>query len=343
MATLEEEQKIKGELQQALNKLNSIKPESLVQADRLGQEMSFESGLPYFDRVLRLFHMLHDIDMETIPHGHASKVLEEARTVDEQIQAVLTFRPIDNNPIATRDGLINWFMNRYDHIFNAISPIISFAIRKGTDFEKLQVEARDALAQLAAAKAQAEADGKKMLDETQSVLTKVRQAAADVGVAQHATHFQKEADFFKDTSVIWLKFTIGLGTFAALWGYFSFALFKIPADATNTSIFIVQSVASRISVLFIALYLLLWCARNYAARQHNFVINKHRQNALSTFETFIKAAGDDLDTKNAVLLQTTQCIFANQPSGFINKDSDQDSPNKIIEIMRSAGSLTKGT
>jgi len=68
---------------------------------------------------------------------------------------------------------------------------------------------------------------------------------------------------------------------------------------------------------------------------HNFVVNKHRQNALSTFQAFSEATINDPDTKNAILLQATQCIFSPQPSGFINKENEQENSNKIIEIFKS--------
>jgi hypothetical protein len=41
------------------------------------------------------------------------------------------------------------------------------------------------------------------------------------------------------------------------------------------------------------------------------VVDQHRQNALSTFETFMKAASDE-QMKNAVLLQATQAILTPQ-------------------------------
>jgi len=67
-------------------------------------------------------------------------------------------------------------------------------------------------------------------------------------------------------------------------------------------------------------------------------LNKHRQNALNTFETFSKAAGTDTQTKNAVLLEATHAIFSNQQTGYLNQDGESDSPNRIIEIIKSSTS-----
>ena len=99
---------------------------------------------------------------------------------------------------------------------------------------------------------------------------------------------------------------------------------------------------ARGSVLLVLFMALVWCSKNYAAVRHNYIINKQRQNALSTFETFVKAAGDeDIQTKNAVLLQATQCIFSAQPTGFSNKNSDGDPSTKIIEIAKDFSKIGK--
>jgi hypothetical protein len=76
--------------------------------------------------------------------------------------------------------------------------------------------------------------------------------------------------------------------------------------------------------------------RNYAASRHNLVVNRHRQNALSSFETFVKGAGDQ-QTKDAVLLQATQSIFVPQDSGFIRGESTPQPGSQIIEILRGIG------
>jgi hypothetical protein len=60
---------------------------------------------------------------------------------------------------------------------------------------------------------------------------------------------------------------------------------------------------------------MLWVGRIYRAARHNYVVNKHRQNALRTFETFVKSA--DPQIKSAVLLQTTGCIFTAQNTGYV--------------------------
>ena len=69
------------------------------------------------------------------------------------------------------------------------------------------------------------------------------------------------------------------------------------------------------------------------SHQHNFVVNQHRQNALTSFETFAKAANDD-QTKSAVLLQATNCIFSPQASGYADSAVEAPGSPRIMEIIR---------
>jgi hypothetical protein len=73
--------------------------------------------------------------------------------------------------------------------------------------------------------------------------------------------------------------------------------------------------------------------RIYRAQLHNETVNKHRQNALTTFEAFANAADDDL-TKSAVLTQATQCIFSPQHTGFIADDRESTGYPQIFEMVR---------
>jgi hypothetical protein len=89
----------------------------------------------------------------------------------------------------------------------------------------------------------------------------------------------------------------------------------------------------RLVVIFVLTFALIWAARNFAASRHNFVVNRHRQNALSSFETFVKGTGDP-QTKDAILLQATQSIFVPQDTGFVKLEATPQPGGQILEIFR---------
>ena len=93
---------------------------------------------------------------------------------------------------------------------------------------------------------------------------------------------------------------------------------------------------SRLLVLSVIFFGIAWSASNFKSHKHNEVINRHRQNALRTFETFVKAT-EEKETKDAVLLAATKSIFEGQSSGYLSSEHDQVPSSTIIEILRNVG------
>ena len=83
--------------------------------------------------------------------------------------------------------------------------------------------------------------------------------------------------------------------------------------------------------------------RFFVNQKRNKIIlnrNKNKQNALSTFETFVKATSNE-EIRNAVLLQTTKAIFSNPQSGYLKEDGSNDEPTQIIEIVKDMSKVIK--
>jgi DNA phosphorothioation-dependent restriction protein DptG len=76
-----------------------------------------------------------------------------------------------------------------------------------------------------------------------------------------------------------------------------------------------------------------WSARNYRTNKHNEILNRHRNNALKTFETFVLACRDDA-TRDAVLLEATKSIFDAQTSGYLTGEPEKVPSGTVIEILK---------
>lgn len=336
MATFEQEAEQRLRLKNALAEFKKIKVEDLVREDVLGRDLSFSAGVPYFQRTLRLFADLAESNLDTVPHQNLQQLATIAEQALKQFESIRVFSlsQYPSNPAATRDSLITQVRDSYESYFQSIAPIIAYSVRKGTDFEKLERDARESLSRLNSIVADQEARRGAMVGEIEGTLEKVRRAAQEVGVAQHAIHFRDEANESSDSARRWLIATVVLGILTLLFGAGSLLiiLFK-PTDLTPSQN--IQLAVAKIIVFSFLLSATLWSARIYRAARHNYVVNKHRQNALSTFETFAKAASDDA-TKSAVLLQATNCIFSPQQTGYITHEPEVGGYPQILEIVRKA-------
>lgn len=176
----------------------------------------------------------------------------------------------------------------------------------------------------------------KALLEIEGLSAKAKEAAAIVGVAGHASYFNDEAADHKKASRYWLVFTIIFAIGAAgysLWSFHQIA--STPAEGAVAWWPHLTYLTSRLIVLSVIFFGMGWAAKNYRAHKHNEIVNRHRQNALKTFETFARAA-DDKATKDAVLLEATKSIFGAQSTGYLSGEAEKVPSGTVIEVLGKA-------
>lgn len=342
MQTFEEQEKLIY-INQLLNKILENSPESLQRVESLGSQLSFAAGLIYFERILDMMSELKQSNLSILPLPQLDNLEQIIQQFQNYFDQITSFSASNGNPISTRDNILNQLISLYNSYYINLMQYISITSLskdslkvKEIEFETLLKNLNDLIT-----------DRLKDIDtkyeniigieeKTMSILESAKLSSAKIGIAQHANYFETESKEHTKTAKLWLGATVFIGLITIGWGYFGFS-------STNSAISVGDAISilgSKVIVLSVLYYILVWCAKNYNASRHNYIINKHRKNALHTFESFVKSA-DDIETKNAVLIQATQSIFSNQPSGYVNKESDQDSTSKVIEIMRNITPLSK--
>jgi hypothetical protein len=167
--------------------------------------------------------------------------------------------------------------------------------------------------------------------ELEGTLKTARDMAAHAGVATHAQKFGTTSDEHTAASKWWLVTAVVLLlttiTIALI------ILLRFPTQGELKDAATVQRIIGKAVAISILYFSALWSAKNYRTHRHLAVVNSHRQNALNSFDAFVHAAGGDDQTKNAVLLETTRCIFAPVNTGYLGTEDDPQG-NRIIEIFK---------
>jgi len=322
-----------------LDELAKIEGPALVRTNELGTSLDFRDGLPTFERTLQLFRTLRDSALDNVPLPVLQQLTGAANTVKSTFNQIQTFNPRGQaNPTQTRDQLIDAVASQYHGQFGVVAPVVAYSVRKGVDFERLERDAHRSLEEVR----NLVGEIRSTKDTAEATLKEVQRAAQQAGVAQHAVHFRDQATLHERRARWWLLAsaltaiaTFGYGAYN-VWYY----AFRLPAlltqDGTPVQLTVgtsVQLAVAKVLLFSILSFAVVWLGRTYRAEWHNVVVNQHRQNALSSFETFVKGATDE-PTRNAVLLQATQSIFAPQSSGFVAQESDHPAASKILEIVR---------
>lgn len=173
--------------------------------------------------------------------------------------------------------------------------------------------------------------------ELEAIKKPLREISSFTGAKLNAKEFDAEADSHNMWSFVWLVISAGL--LVGL-GYMGFRFnAEISTAAPQQVGNAIEATAFRVLLFSLGTFALIFSTRTYSSHRHNFVINRHRRNALATFQTFANGS-DDPQVKNAILLQAAQCIFSPQVSGYVRNESDTVTNTPVVNLIEN---LTKQT
>jgi hypothetical protein len=167
----------------------------------------------------------------------------------------------------------------------------------------------------------------------EQLISQMRETLASTSVSTQAQFFKQAADQHAKVARFALNWVVGLSVLTAV-AVAVFAWFSVRYWPGLSTAQAVQIVAAKALIISVCVSGIVLATRTHRAHQHNEIVNRHRVNALSTFDAFTKAAGSDADTKNAVLLHASTCIFSAQPSGYAHGDADGLAAPQILDIAK---------
>ncbi|MBL8191111.1 MAG: hypothetical protein JNK38_24045 [Acidobacteria bacterium] len=334
-------------LRERLYELAAINPSALGRVEELGQTYGFKKVVPVFEAIKKLFGQLVRCNLDDLPDTTISQLISYTNSTGKVLADVQKFNPkmVELNPgefgnklpAQVHEQLIQEVENLYQTLFGQLTHIISYCLVEAVDQVRLREEVENAIKDISEQKERLDEQHRVRMSGVEEALEKVQQTAQKVGVAAHAEHFKEEARLHEKAAQKWLIATVILAVLTLGIGIasFIFGIWFFQSISPSQSI---QVALAKIAIFSFFFSSLIWTGRIYRSQKHNAVVNKHRQNALSTFETFAVAAGDDPQVKNAVLLQATQCIFSPQHTGYIAQESDTAGYPQVLEIVRGIAS-----
>jgi hypothetical protein len=333
---------LRASLENLLSIYTDRSVEEFVHA-KYGEGASFETHRSTIETVFKLNQMLLDSDLKDLPVSALRLLVSQVDTVTNLFQRIWRFdiAKAGQNWVSRRQELLDELQAVQKDYFLSIAPILSFALvrkafRETSDFRsagetaihQFNVEARTKREELRAA-----------VDDAKSLLQSVRETVQETGITAHAKRFEAEAESHQSAARGWLLGTAGIGVLT-LASAVANLFWLVPQSTVLNGEHTLQQAFGKLLIFSILFTAFVWCARVYRSHRHNVVVNRHRANALSSFEAFVKSTAD-LDTKNAVLLQATQSIYAPQLTGYVQQDAEPAGTSHIIELYRSLNPASK--
>ena len=327
------------EAQRSIKRVQKFDISDLARESELGREFNFTAVVPDASRVIELFKQFPIEFLDRFPDQQVTRVKSAAGSFYQVLTQVLEFSAKQENPSNAHAAVINAVREQYQSVFNQIESLISFGAALQRDLAGLEQSLRAAIQ-----RTNDESDEliKGLTDsqnEAERMLADVRKMAEERGVTQQAIYFRQESDTHSCMAKKWRSWTICTAIGLAVYSVASGVLHKVPWIRPETTFDTVQLGISKVLIFGVIGYMLLLCARNFLGHTHNAIVNKHRQNALLTFQALADAAGNEQD-RNIVLTHAAACIYAPQDTSYTKPGStgQQDSSLNIIHgITKMAG------
>lgn len=316
----------------ALVFIQTFDARSIVRSDRLGDAFDFAKAE---DSALKIIELFRQVDTESLV-GLPTSTLQSLHSISDAtkqlFQQCLEFDPTTSaSATSTRESIILSINNHVANVFNSLSHIISY-------LGSQQVGARSAidslLRELGETKGQLEAllrDADAARLQTVSILETARMTSGAVGAREEASFFGSEAAIHRAASENWKHATLAAAACLLSYAVGTAFLHKWSWFMPTTNIGLVQFIVSKILIFGVLGYLLALSAKNFLNHKHNEIVNKHRENALLTYEKMVNAGQTD-EARNIVLQLAAASVYQLHDTGYV-KSSEGSGRGGIIEIL----------
>ncbi len=342
MAITPERQKLLEGARDSLVRMQDFDASTLPRIKALGEQMSFTEAVEPAKRLIALYGQLPERALEYFPDTVLTKLVARASGDYNHFHCILSFDPAIENAGNLRETYIGNLKGAYDLTFGDLHESIAFAVRVTTDFTRLEDDARATIQAVRDEAARLKDEMAVSVTEAQAALKEVKAVAAEQGVTQMAIYFKEESDAHASGAKVWIIVTVGLAVLLASLAFGSLFLHKLEMLSPNSMYETVQLGVSKVLVFGILSYVLLLSGKCYLAHRHNAVVNKHRQNALQTYQTLTAAAGDQ-DKQGIVLTRAAKCIYSPQVTGFSRTSGHGTGGTMSIVEILSRAAAEQGT
>lgn len=332
MASDDQVKQVADRVTATLKEICDTNMDEVAREGYLGKDLSFAPAVPYVRRLIDLFKPFQGKDLSQIGYSNLAQIQSQAEGVANTLRQIKQFSPNRSGNVGgERLQLINQIRDVYDGLFASVAPISAFLSSSDQTLDALRSQTQQQAAALTEMRNVAESQ----LTQMGEILKAARDASAKVGVSAHASSFRDQADSHRRSARLWLEVGAVFAVAAALWAWFGFSHIPEPTNGTSAAFQYLHFGIPRVIVLSLLFYAVFWSAKNYVSHTHNEVVNRHRQNALKTFETFVQSTADAA-TKDAVLVRTTEAVFMPQPTGYLPSEVEPPIPSAMIQILREA-------
>ena len=318
---------------ESLTRVQTFKPTTLSREDDLGKQMSFSDAVKPAEAIIAVYKRIPLSALADFADAQLNAIQTQANADFSVFKQILDFDATSSGAATTRTNLLDQLRVRRDQLFEQVWQYVAYGVARATDTSVLETQARATIQSIEDQSAKLTEQLKQAKTDADAALAAIRAVASEQGVSQQASYFKIEAETQDGLATTWLtytyRFALAVGGFAVL----SLVLHKLPWIRPESTTEAVQLITSKVLIFAVLGFMLVLAAKNYATHKHNSVVNRHRQNALLTYQALVAAAAGK-GTEDIVLAHAASCIFSPQETGFAQGKGDSSSGSKsVLELL----------
>ena len=317
--------------------------EELVRTQELGTALDFSEFRENFEDLQQFSREVEGMNLSLLSRSILDEILASARTIQPTLQDIMNYSP--SSGADYRSSLMQALMTRHDSFRRLVLPFTGYLAWSSSRQERARLESlisgfqsrsEQTIADLTARAEALSEEASDYRSRAEEALAAIREAAAEAGVSQEAATFHEAAERYSKTATKWLWASVAaaLVTIGAAFGL----VLAWAADGEITDADVLQLVLVKAAMLAVLTYGTITAVRLYRSSAHLAAVNRHREDALRTFQTFVSSTASD-ETKDQVLLAAARAAFGQVPTGLVTDKGDGAS---VLEVLAgSGGNLTR--
>ena len=326
--------------------------DDLKRTDLSGRKLSFETVHPDLLAAYKMFREILTAPRESLiglPKDSIQQIRDYLQQLLNKFQEIHAFNPQNSSEAQNfreeHKTILQEIVSFCDEVRQQLGLTVAYLKSKEAEQLKTQVNATvtntvtDAVEKLNAETDQLQKQGNqaeqneaKRQEDFNQLKSQLEDLLAEESVSKHEKIFDEQANNHHRAAFWWLIATVGL---SVVFGFVFYRLFNVLRLEGTELVEVLQNIFTKGFFLSLVYLVLNRSIKNYTAEKHLEVVNRHRQNALRTFNAFHSAAGENQETRDAVLLAATSAIFDANQSGYLaTKIRGSESVNPIPQVIK---------
>lgn len=295
-------------------------------------DLSFQEREKELQFIKKFFTSLEGLNADKfLPNETLERIKQQYGQFLDLVNALINFdyKRTDVNINQERQNLFNRIVSIRNHLFDAYHSVIPYLFLENKKYDEIFQEINERYQ----AVRKLEENISNVARESQEALNSIKTATGEAVSLYYSDVFAKQAEEHKKGAKDWLIATGTMGSILLI--FLIFFLFKYlkfgPELNTYQTLHILLYKALALSVLYLGLH---QCIKNYRAHRHLYILNKHRDSALKTFEAFVNASSKDKDIKDTLLTIAAKSIYNINKTGYLAKDEQNSYNFSLNDIIR---------